>query len=176
VSAPAERTGIDPEPLEQGIGALRDEVAMLRDLFQRRLFEDRARQQLYDDLRDQLDFARAGLAGSVVGPLVQELLLVVDRIAAMGAVGIEDAAEAVESVRVELLEIAARRGVRRLPAAGAPFDPAVHEAVGRSFVPDEFVGIVVEEVRPGFTMGDAVLRPARVTVGVAATGEVPPAG
>ena len=39
----------------------------------------------------------------MVGPLVQELLLVVDRITAMGAVGIEDAADAVESIRAELL-------------------------------------------------------------------------
>ncbi|HEU0089876.1 MAG TPA: hypothetical protein VFQ77_19880 [Pseudonocardiaceae bacterium] len=68
----------ETEPSE--LAALRDEVAMLRDLFQRRLFEDRARQQMYDELCAQLEFARSDLTEQFIAPLLQELLLLVDRV------------------------------------------------------------------------------------------------
>jgi molecular chaperone GrpE len=57
-------------------------------------------------------------------------------------------------------------GAERLSLVGQPFDPRLAEAV--DLVP---VGeadrdqIVVSEERPGYRIGDRVLRPARVRVG-----------
>lgn len=58
-----------------------------------------------------------------------------------------------------------RQGVQRLGAAGEPFDPERHQAVGvrqSDGLPDR---TVVEVARSGFALGDRVLRPAEVIVG-----------
>lgn len=60
-----------------------------------------------------------------------------------------------------------RLGVRQIGSAGEPFDPHWHEAVmteGRSDVPE---GTVVRVTRPGYALGERVLRPAEVVVAAA---------
>ena len=55
-------------------------------------------------------------------------------------------------------------GVERIGEEGEPFDPALHEAVfheGRPGVRDPVVAIVI---RPGYRIGDQLLRPAQVSV------------
>lgn len=60
----------------------------------------------------------------------------------------------------------AELGAERMPVAGQPFDPRVAEAVDTVPVADEGQeGLVIEEVRAGYRIGDRVLRPARVRVG-----------
>ncbi len=157
------------------VAELAQEVAALRDLFQRRLLEDQARQRMYDELYRQLEFARQGLVEEFVAPLAREILLVVDRIDALAgqstaaAGGGADDAGNLGSVRAELLEILHRRGLREVDASGQQFDPRVHEAVARVPVkpgdPDEQVGRVVEVRRPGYALADRLLRPAQVGVG-----------
>ena len=55
-------------------------------------------------------------------------------------------------------------GLRPIDALGKPFDPRYHEAVMRRSGGD---GLVVEEVRKGYTLNGRVLRPSMVVVGVA---------
>jgi molecular chaperone GrpE len=57
-------------------------------------------------------------------------------------------------------------GAVRIATAGQPFDPRYAEAVDTVAVATpEQDGVVVHEVRPGYRIGDRVLRPARVRVG-----------
>jgi molecular chaperone GrpE len=57
-------------------------------------------------------------------------------------------------------------GVTRLDVLGMPFDPRTAEAIDIAPVADPARdGIVVEELRPGWRIGERVLRPARVRVG-----------
>lgn len=156
------------EPSTDPVSALAAEVGELRDLFHRRLLEDRQRQQLYDELYRQLEFARKGLVGDYVAPIVRELLLVLDRIDALSEHVGTEAGELLETVRVELFEVLARRGVRTVPAVGEAFDPAVHEAVERVPVSDPADdGVVRAERRTGYLLDDRLLRAARVAVGSA---------
>jgi molecular chaperone GrpE len=56
-------------------------------------------------------------------------------------------------------------GVTRIDSEGQPFDPMLHEAI--STVPaasPEQDGLVVGTVRPGYRIGEDVLRPAAVAV------------
>lgn len=53
-------------------------------------------------------------------------------------------------------------GVEEVPATGAAFDPAVHEAVARQ--PGE-EGKVLHVVQKGYRLGERVVRPAMVIVG-----------
>jgi molecular chaperone GrpE len=57
-------------------------------------------------------------------------------------------------------------GAERFQVAGHPFDPHLAEAVDTIAVADESQdGLVLQEVRAGYRIGDRILRPARVRVG-----------
>lgn len=73
----------------------------------------------------------------------------------------------------EILDQLAAVGVRPIDAVGKPFDPRLHEAVG-VVAPREAghpPGTVVGEVLKGYLLNGDVLRPAKVTVAAARTGE-----
>lgn len=60
----------------------------------------------------------------------------------------------------------AEMGATRLVVVGLPFDPRTGEAIDLAVVAEESQdGIVTEELRPGWRIGDRVLRAARVRVG-----------
>ncbi len=141
---------------------LAQEVSQLRDLFQRRLFEDKARNRLYEELYDQLRIARGGLAEQLLAPLFRELLLIVDRVTLLSMSG----DVALESVRTELLEMLERRDVTAVPVVGV-FDPAVHEAVRSEPCEDRSPGTILEVLRPGYLMAGRLLRAERVVVAAA---------
>lgn len=142
------------------LAALQEEVSGLRDLFQRRLLEDKAKQRLFDELYSQVEFARKGLISQALEPLVRDELLLLDRLEQY----VGDDREFVETVWMELTEILSRRGIHESHHQVA-FDPRVHEAVERVEVSDEQVGMVLAVRRRGYVLGDRVLRPAQVVVG-----------
>jgi molecular chaperone GrpE len=92
---------------------------------------------------------------------------------ALGAVGSGDGGgelrALVEGVRLSLGALHRRIaaiGAVRIAVAGLPFDPHVAEAVDTVAVASaEQDGLVVQEVRAGWRIGERVLRPARVRVG-----------
>ncbi len=62
-------------------------------------------------------------------------------------------------------EVLARAGVEPIAAVGAPFDPAVHEAMLEVDAPEGIApGAVAQEVQRGYRRGDRALRAARVVV------------
>ena len=72
----------------------------------------------------------------------------------------------VEMVRELFLSTLARHGVARIEAAGQPFDPTQHDAITTVPVTEpDADGVVVEVIKPGYAVGDDVLRPASVAVG-----------
>ena len=73
--------------------------------------------------------------------------------------------QGVSLVRQQFLATLEGLGVRRLEPLGQPFDPTRHEAVTTISAPAGAVtGSVVGIVRPGYVIGDDVLRPAQVAV------------
>jgi len=73
--------------------------------------------------------------------------------------------QGVSLVRQQFLSTLEGLGVRRSQAIGLPFDPATQEAVATVGATAEFPpGTVVGIVRPGYVIGDEVLRPAQVAV------------
>jgi molecular chaperone GrpE len=58
----------------------------------------------------------------------------------------------------------ASEGVKPLTLVGAPFDPRVAETIGARETEDAADDTVLEEVQRGYTLGDELLRPARVIV------------
>jgi molecular chaperone GrpE len=78
-------------------------------------------------------------------------------------------ANLVEGVRLSLAALHKRiagLGAQRMSVTGQPFDPRVAEAIDTVAVADESQdGLVLQEIRPGYRIGDRILRPARVRVG-----------
>jgi molecular chaperone GrpE len=72
--------------------------------------------------------------------------------------------EGVEVTERDFLSRLTRHGVKKLEPQGERFDPNLHEALFE--VPDESVpaGTIVQVVESGYTIGDRVLRPAKVGV------------
>jgi molecular chaperone GrpE len=138
----------------------------------------RAYAALLDDnkaFRQRTERERARLVEAERANVVQALLEAADELErALAAVsGAKDGGEAlrslVDGVRLSLGALQKRIaeiGAVRFSVAGQPFDPHVAEAVDTVAVAQvEQDGIVVHEVRPGYRIGDRVLRPARVRVG-----------
>jgi len=73
-------------------------------------------------------------------------------------------AEGVGLVYRELREGLRRAGVEAFDPAGEKFDPNHHEAIGTGAADGVAPGHVVEVLEKGYSLGDTVLRPARVIV------------
>jgi len=129
----------------------------------------------FDNFRKRADAEKAATADRVKGDVTTALLPLVDAFdAAAGAVKAETPGEerikaAYQALATQLTEILGGMGVARVPGAGAPFDPAVHDAIAREPASAAGVadGTVTVEFRAGFTVGGRLVRPAMVKVAYA---------
>jgi molecular chaperone GrpE len=94
------------------------------------------------EVLDNLDRALESAGGRDGDPLVQGVTL----------------------VRQQFLATLEGLGVTRIDPQGQPFDPLRHEAVSTITAPGLAPGTVAGVVRPGYLIGDEVLRPAQVAV------------
>jgi molecular chaperone GrpE len=77
--------------------------------------------------------------------------------------------QGVEMVRDQFLARLEGFGITRIAALGEPFDPSAHEAATTVPTSDPArQDLVLGVIRPGYRVGDEILRPAVVAVGVAA--------
>ena len=143
-----------PEP-----AAERDEY---RDLLLRKTAE-------FDNYRRRVDRERSEFARTAAVDLIRELLPLVDdlerALAAPADTGDAETYRAgVELIHRQLLDLLRKRDVTPIAAAGAQFDPHVHEAVVHEASDDHPDGEVIEELRRGYRLGSRLLRPAMVKV------------
>jgi molecular chaperone GrpE len=101
--------------------------------------------------------------------LLRDLLPVFDNLerAAAHAGQATDAkavAEGVNMVLRQFLDTLGKIGIRRIAAVGQVFDPTQHEAIHQAETADHPPGTVMEEVQPGYAMGDRLIRAAMVVV------------
>ncbi len=78
--------------------------------------------------------------------------------------GAQDFLKGIRLVQAEFVAALTRAGISIEDPKGEPFDPHRHEALAQSPVEGIAPGIVVEVYQPGYLLGDAVLRAARVVV------------
>jgi len=89
-----------------------------------------------------------------------------------GAPGIEDPIRAgVTLVRERLMSVLRREGLAPIHSKGAPFDPALHDAIAVAPAPPGVApGTILEEASVGYRFKDRVLRHAKVVVADGPTG------
>ncbi|HET6440414.1 MAG TPA: nucleotide exchange factor GrpE [Anaeromyxobacter sp.] len=160
--------GGPPDERDRKIGAQAARIDELMRAYAALVEDNKAfRQRLEREKARVIEAERAGVA--------QALLEAADdlerALAAVGAADVPGKAgkDLVEGVRLSLAAIhkrIAELGAERMVLAGQPFDPRLAEAVDTVAVGDAAQdGFVIQEVRPGYRIGDRVLRPARVRVG-----------
>lgn len=155
-----------PEEQLAGVTARLDELeAENKDLRDRYL---RAVADL-ENFRKRVRREQADAARYHAEPIVRDLLAVVDNLErAVAHAGDGESAsslaEGVGLVLKSLRDLLRQHGVAEVEATtGAPFDPAVHEAVDRRDAGGE-PNRIVEVWQRGYQLHDRLLRPARVVV------------
>jgi molecular chaperone GrpE len=72
--------------------------------------------------------------------------------------------EGIQLIYQKLQNILDSEGVQRIPAENETFDPNRHEAIATEENPLFESGRVIEIIQQGYTIGDRVIRPARVKI------------
>jgi len=151
------------EPSEEAVVRLEGEVADMKDKYLRLAAE-------YDNFKKRSVKERTEAWQRAQADLVQRLVDALDDLARFAHVDpaqtdaktIHDGVDMVERKMWKALDAA---GVARVDQVGVPFDPHVHEAVttrpADHPAKDHTVGAILQ---PGYRMGDALIRPARVIV------------
>jgi molecular chaperone GrpE len=157
---------IDPRDAE--IAALKDEVAVSKDRLLRLAAE-------MENLRKRTEREKAEATLYAATNFARDLLTVSDNLGrALQALPAEErdrAGEAeqnlisgVEVTERELLQVFQRHGIRKLETVGQKFDPNFHQAIFEVPTSEKPPGIVMQELQPGYAVGDRCLRPAMVGV------------
>lgn len=156
---------------EQVIAALlasQTEIASLKDKVLRTLADmENLRRRTEREVADAKAYGVTGFARDML-TFADNLRRAVESIPADALasvdVPIKSFIEGVEVTERDFLSRLARHGVKKLEPQGQKFDPNFHEALFE--IPDESVptGTVAQVVESGYSIGERVLRPAKVGV------------
>jgi molecular chaperone GrpE len=100
------------------------------------------------------------------GDIVKKILPILDDLERSLAHRPEDSAwvNGMELIARKFQTILDNEGVKRIEAAGRPFDPNFHEAISSEPTDEVESGHIIEVVQNGYMLGDKVIRPAMVRV------------
>ncbi|KAK0598943.1 hypothetical protein LWI29_000951 [Acer saccharum] len=124
----------------------------------------------FDNFRKRTEKERLSLVTNAQGEVVERLLQVLDNFErAKTQIKVETEGEekvnnSYQSIYKQLVEIFSSLGVVPVETIGKPFDPLLHEAIMREDSDIYEEGIIIEEYRKGFKLGDRLLRPSMVKV------------
>lgn len=168
----AEAQSSDVAALREQIAGKDKEIAELKDKYLRALAEsDNIRKRMRQQSEDNVRLQRESLLRDLL-PITDNLERAVD--AARGGGNGKPIVEGVEMVLRSLLDLLRSNGVIPRESVGQPFDPQFHEAVDHVESGEHPPNTVISEFHRGYQVGERVLRPARVAVAKAPTGDGPP--
>lgn len=155
------KVSISCEELEQ----LKEKARLANDYFDRLL---RSQADL-DNFKKYAEKEKAEFLKYANESLIYELLGAIDNFerAVESAEKKEDFKllhQGVEMILKELHQILKRRGMSRIEALGAPFDPYRHEALAYVDSEEHPENTVIEEIQKGYSLEGKVIRPAVVKV------------
>jgi len=149
---------LTPEDLELLEEAERDLVAEYRDR------AARAEAEL-QNFRTRVERDRQANREAVIAEVIRSLLPAMDDLDRAEAHG-DLSGTPLELVASKLRTTFERYGVVHVGVAGEPFDPSIHEAVMRVPSPEATSETVAEVIEGGYTLGERLIRAAKVAVSV----------
>lgn len=141
-----QNTGTD---IRKDLSEIRDGIEFLKDIFVRRLNDDKQKTQLINILDEGARFA-------FIEPFLTDLILVLDRLEK-----VED--DFSKSIYEEIYDILSRRGVKRI-VVEEEFDPRFCKAVKSRINPEADSVKVIKVIRKGYTFSEKVIRHAEVLI------------
>jgi molecular chaperone GrpE len=148
--------------LEDQIRKLAAEKDELRDTLLRR-------QADFDNYRKRIEKERQQERHRGVEHMIETLLPVLDAFDNALASASKNAAAAeylkgFELIRRQLWDSLSKQGLVRIESVGKEFNPHFHHAIARVETTEQADGTIVDELQPGYTFHERVLRPAMVRV------------
>jgi molecular chaperone GrpE len=112
--------------------------------------------------KEQQDFREYALADALKSllPILDSL----DRAAKTPAGSVEDVQSGIELIDKQFHDALTKLGVQPVPAAGAAFDPNMHQAIQMVDTDEAEDNHVIDELQRGYRLKDRLLRPAMVRV------------
>jgi molecular chaperone GrpE len=160
--------GVEADPREAEIVALKEEVAAAKDRLLR--FAADAENQ-----KKRLEREKAEATLYAASNFARDLLAVADSLSRALAAVPEDERDIIDDVMKkfldgiemterELLNVFQRHNIRKLETIGQKFDPNYHQAMFEVATAEKPPGTVMQEVQSGYAVGERCLRPALVGV------------
>ncbi|KAJ3679532.1 hypothetical protein LUZ60_017543 [Juncus effusus] len=124
----------------------------------------------FDNFRKRTEKEKLNLMDNVKGEVLEGLLAVLDNFErAKTQIKVETEGEekinaSYQSIYKQFMEILRSLGVKDVETLGTPFDPLFHEAIMQEESTEYEEGIIIQEFRKGFKLGERLLRPAMVKV------------
>ncbi len=163
----AESSVNEPEPFTE-LENLHAEVAALKDRLLRAMAEaENTRRRAEKEVADARTYGVAKFAREML-PFADNLRRAADSVPAEARASLDPIAtallEGLEVTERDFMSRLGRFGVKQIEALGAKFDPNLHEALYE--IPDESkpAGTVGQDMEQGYTLGERVLRPAKVGI------------
>ena len=159
----------DLEALRERSAALERERDEFRGLLQRtRADFENYQKRAQRDAAQERRYWHAGLALDLL-PILDNFERAVDAAKQAGETG--PLVQGVAMIQAQVLDVLKRHGITRIEAHGQPFDPNLHQAVMQQPSSTQSPNTVLQVLEQGFMIHDRVLRPAKVVVSVASSGE-----
>ena len=158
----AEQVESDLNVLDDEVSKLTEEKAQIHDQLLRTMAD-------FQNFRKRTQQEQGIIRQYATESLIMTLLPVMDNfertvVAAEKGAPIESLISGVRATEKQFRFIIEQQGITKIPCVGQPYDSDLHEAIG-TVQTDEFPPeIVVEEVEPGYKMGDKVIRHSKVRV------------
>lgn len=124
----------------------------------------------FDNFRKRTEKERLSLMTNVQGEVIESLLPVLDNFERaksqikVDTEGEEKINNSYQSIYKQVLEALTSIGVEAVETVGSPFDPLLHEAIMQEESSEFEEGIIIQEFRKGFKLGERLLRPSMVKV------------
>ncbi|MUL40382.1 nucleotide exchange factor GrpE [Streptomonospora sp. PA3] len=159
--SPEAEVAADEEPVVVDDTAAGGELLKAREQIAELTNDLKRIQAEYANYRKRVERDRVALREQATAQVVGDLLPILDDIGR--AREHDELTGGFKSVGEALEALVNKLGLRKYGETGDEFDPNVHEALTMVPSPDA-VPTVVEVFQPGYTIGERVLRPARVVV------------
>lgn len=146
-----------------------DDLALLADAERDLVHEYRDRAARAEaelaNFRQRVERDRQANREAVIIEVIRSLLPAIDDLDRADAHG-DLAGTPLELVAQKIQQTFERYGVAKVGAVGDGFDPTLHEALMRMPSPDATAETVADVLEAGYTLGDRLIRPAKVAVSV----------
>ena len=158
----AEQVESDLNVLDDEVSKLTEEKAQIHDQLLRTMAD-------FQNFRKRTQQEQGLIRQYATESLIMTLLPVMDNFertvaAAEKGAPIESLISGVRATEKQFRFIIEQQGITKIASVGQPYDSDLHEAIGTVKSDDFPSETVVEEVEPGYKMGDKVIRHSKVRV------------